>query len=150
MLNERAGNVWDVHDQYNWVVITSNGFVKRNGECVMGAGVAKEAKQRFPTVPATVGKGIKKYGNVPLFLPDKSIATFPVKHNWWEQADLELIRQSCELFKAKMTKLPKTVFHLPRPGCGNGRLTWEEVGPVLKRYFDNDPRVVIWQYGYSG
>lgn len=33
----------------------------------------------------------------------------------------------------------RTVFAavLPRPGCGNGRLTWEQVKPVIKFLPDN-------------
>lgn len=32
---ELIGNIWDFHDENSWVVITINGTVKANGECVI-------------------------------------------------------------------------------------------------------------------
>lgn len=43
MFNEVVGNMWAIPaDAY---CITTNGFVKKNGEAVMGAGCAKEARR---------------------------------------------------------------------------------------------------------
>lgn len=38
------------------ICITTNGFVKKNGEAVMGAGVAKQAADRWITLPKILGK----------------------------------------------------------------------------------------------
>ena len=55
---------------------------------------------------------------------------FPVKYNWWEQASLELIKESAIALK-KAAEFEDTII-LPRPGCGNGRLEWPTVKRVLE------------------
>lgn len=70
------------------VCITTNGFVKKNGACVMGKGCAKQAAELFPWFPKTVGTHIKSMGNTVMVDPKKqslggakrsSLVTFPVK-----------------------------------------------------------------------
>ena len=64
--------------------ITTNGFVKRNGEAVMGRGCAKQAAELWPWLPTTLGRAINEgHGNTPKYLmtvDDKTqIWSFPVK-----------------------------------------------------------------------
>jgi hypothetical protein len=48
------------------------------------------------------------------------LITFPVKHTWWEAADLDLIERSArELLKMIEVKKIQEAIYLPRPGCGN-------------------------------
>lgn len=115
--------------------ITTNGYVKPNGRAVMGRGCALEAKKKFPDIDYTLGRVIKQFGNHvhPLRIDgQKVIYSFPVKHNWWEQADIDLIKQSCR----ELAEFAKGAGHklilLPRPGCGNGHLRWEYVKPVIE------------------
>src|SRR5258708_33340540 len=94
-MKEIKGELWDYHEDFHSVIcITTNGFVKKNGEAVMGKGCAAEAKTRYPELPKILGTHIRENGNIPLYLPVHLILTFPVKHNWWEEADLELIKDS--------------------------------------------------------
>ena len=134
--------MWDVPTEIR--VITTNGFVKRNGECVMGAGCAKEANERFPGLALKLGRYIKQYGNRCFRLGD-GLASFPVKHHWKEQADLELIKKSCGELMAMADKFSWNDVLLPRPGCGNGRLTWEEVKPVISELLDDRVTVIIFE-----
>lgn len=78
------GNLWD--QQADAICITTNGFIKSNGECVMGRGCALEAAKRFKQLPSLLANAIKKRGNVvnPLgkFMNQGSstvILSFPVK-----------------------------------------------------------------------
>lgn len=74
--------------------------------------------------------------------PPPSLVIFPVKHAWYEPADLDLIRQSAiELLTLTAAQGWKTVL-LPRPGCGNGQLTWDQVRPVIAPFL-NDRFVVV-------
>jgi len=67
----------------------------------------------------------------------KNIYSFPVKHKWFYKADLKLIKRSCkELVKLVDRDEYKKVV-LPRVGCGNGKLEWIDVKPILKKYFDD-------------
>lgn len=66
--------------------ITTNGFVKANGECVMGRGIAKQVQKYLPNIPKDLGKLIKTGGNrVHLIYPERrdenipAVISFPVK-----------------------------------------------------------------------
>jgi hypothetical protein len=48
----------------------------------------------------------------------------PVKHNWWEKASLELVTASRTFLCGEAVHNPGVTFHVPRLGCGNGRLDW--------------------------
>jgi len=79
-MKELKGDLWDT--QCDAVCISTNGFVKNNGECVMGKGCAKEAAEYFPEIPKVLGDRIKKYGNVVNLLrhcDGVAILSFPVK-----------------------------------------------------------------------
>jgi len=136
-MKEIKGNIWDFHER-SWVVITTNGSVKRNGEVVMGRGVALQAKKKFPDLPKILGNCINgPIGNHVTLQPIFHLLTFPVKHNWYEKADLKLIKRSCEELLETVDIL-KPPFYMVRPGCGNGGLSWEkEVKPILEKYLDD-------------
>jgi len=118
------------------ICITTNGYVKPNGRAVMGRGCALEAKQRIPDIDKTLGHVIKMFGNHvhPLrVIENKVIYSFPVKHNWWEKADIELIKRSCLELKQFADGPGHKLVLLPRPGCGNGHLRWEDVKPEIEK-----------------
>lgn len=112
------------------ICITTNGFIKTNGEGVMGAGCAKEAVEINPDLPRLLGLSLKSRGNHVANLTEQFIS-FPVKVKWMLDADLALIKQSAQELKERALELHDIKFILPRPGCGNGRLSWEQVKPIL-------------------
>jgi len=135
---EVTGDLWDYHQKHGFICcITTNGFLKRNGEAVMGAGCAKEAVKIHPRLPWILGSHILNNGNtVGWLLPTNSILdsliAFPVKHKWWQKADIFLIKQSSrQLANIAKNNLALT-FLLPRPGCGNGGLRWKDVKKEIK------------------
>jgi len=136
-MKEIKGNLWDYYDKGEWIVITTNGSIKKNGACVMGRGVAKDARDRFPNLDKVLGKAIDRFGNIVFVLNSMigaKIITFPVKHHWQEKADLKLIERSCRQLEFVVRE--KSVVYLVRPGCGNGQLKWSKVKPVLEKYLD--------------
>ncbi len=137
-MKEIKGNLWDYYGKPDHVVlITTNGFIKKNGEAVMGRGCALEATYRFPGLAKELGEWIITNGNVPCWLR-MDLATFPVKHNWFEFADLKLIAESCMWLKGVAQSTPHAnTYVLPRPGCGNGHLSWDKVKPLLADLPDN-------------
>jgi len=128
----------------NVIGITTNGFVKRNGRAVMGAGIAKSMRDAIPGVDLQVGARIKDFGNSPAYFPEHKFFTFPVKHNWWEDADLELIYKSAEFINRNYNAGDRIDF--PRPGCGNGKLEWKTVKPVLEKAFSGHKTVCVWDW----
>ncbi len=144
---ELVGDLWDYHDKGYYVIITTNGFVKKNGECVMGRGVAQQAKQRFPELPKKLGETINKWGNRPYCFSKYKIITFPTKHVWWENSDIELIVKSArELVINIVSRRYTDKIYMVRPGCSNGGLEWTVVKPRIKDIF-NDQYIVVEKYG---
>lgn len=132
---EIYGNLWDA--TADWRGITTNGYVKSNGECVMGRGCAAQAKKRYPRLPRELGERIRESGNVIHMFPQYRIFTFPVKHVWSEPADPCLIAAMAEYLGQIASATPTARFVLPRPGCGNGQLSWDAVRPLLLDLPDN-------------
>jgi hypothetical protein len=141
MITEVNGNLVKHWSEGNIIGVTTNGFVKEDGRCVMGAGIAKSIRDAVPDIDLEVGEHIVRNGNVPAFFPAASIFTFPVKHVWWENADLDLIYRSAQYIACKNL----TRIDIPRPGCGNGKLDWSDVKPVLEKAF-GDRRVHVWDF----
>lgn len=147
-MKEIVGNLWYYFGKSGYqIVITTNGFVRKDGCAVMGRGCAFEAARKFPDLPKLLGKSLRKNGNiVKLFRPDskrdasrpeRMLLVFPVKHNWYDDADVELIKKSALVLKAAALFSPEIKYVLPRPGCGNGNLAWEDVKPLLQDLPDN-------------
>jgi hypothetical protein len=139
-MQEIKGNLWDYFGRKGYVVlITTNGYVRKNGECVMGKGCAAEAKAAIPGLAKQLGEKILQSGNKVYWFGEKGfyLMSFPVKDFWWERARLGLIRESAYELKRIATGNPDVKFVLPRPGCGSGNRTWDEVEPMLLDLPDN-------------
>lgn len=135
---EVKGDLWDYPSKVK--VITTNGSVRKDGACVMGRGVALQAKKCWPEISFLIGSFLKTYGNTPFVLKTKSdltLVTFPVKHEWHNKADINLIYKSAVLIASIAREAGWDKIALPRPGYGNGRLSWKEVGPILQSVFDD-------------
>ncbi len=150
------------------IVFTSNGFVKRSGEAVMGRGCAKAAASLDPRLPLQLGKAIKEYGNQVVILgtllersyliafpvkpmsakclPDKSNVVKHMQHRmtpgtmvpgWACVADMEIITRSAKQLARLAKEKGWVSVVLPRPGCGCGELSWNDVKPVLDNILDD-------------
>jgi hypothetical protein len=140
---EVKGNLWDYPADVR--IITTNGTIKNNGECVMGRGCAAEAKQRHPTIARVLGEHIQANGNHVGWIYGQErgsiIFSYPVKHNWFEKADPILIERSAKELMVAVAPWLKIV--MPRPGCGNGRLNWDrDVKPILEPILDDRFHVI--------
>ena len=163
-MKESIGNIF--YTDCDAVCITTNGFVKSNDENVMGRGCALEAKKLIPDLPLILGEKITNEGNqvhILLEQNDVHLISFPVKPitvmcngsnvvehmnnkfkvgsivpGWAAKADIEIIRQSAlELVQLANEMNWKTIL-LPRPGCGAGELSWNNlVKPVLEEILDD-------------
>lgn len=151
---EAVGNIWDLAEG-RALCLTTNGILSYRenwqGANVMGRGVALQAKQKFPSLPIALAARIRASGNLPYDLGtwlDKEerhyrIFSFPTKHSWKEDSDRSLIHWTLfRLAQLVHESNLETSVYLPRPGCGNGNLKWEEVRPWCKETLD-DQFVVV-------
>ncbi len=133
------GDMWKYPAQVT--CITTNGIVKKDGRAVMGVGVAEQALIRFPGLDKELADSIKREGlKVSALSPegaDRMLLSFPVKYDWRDPADLDLIKKSADELAEIAKSTPTLIFVLPRPGCGYGQRTWKEVEPLLKNLPDN-------------
>jgi ribA/ribD-fused uncharacterized protein len=124
-------------DKAEVIVNTVNARLSPSGRGVMGAGVAKAFKERFPSIMGDYEQAIRsgelREGTAMLFdLPDgRKWAALATKADWRDPSQMEWVesstKQLAELMKAQGLKSVA----LPPPGCGNGKLEWSEVEPVV-------------------
>jgi len=129
-VREVKGDIWRYKDQ-GYIVIPTNGYVRNDGRCVMGRGVAHQAARRYPPIPMELGTLIRKHGNH-VYAIGINMFSFPVKHVWWEKAEEGLITNSMIELRDLADTMPGARFYLPRVGCGNGQLKWGDVKPILE------------------
>ena len=136
------GNLWDFHS-LGPVCNTTNGIIKKDGTLVMGAGIALQAKQRFPGVSEILAHMVKSHGNRAFYLTTLNLFSFPTKHDWRDKSDIDLIAQSCHDIVDITTRMYFDRVFLPKPGCANGQLIWSEVNAVISGILDDRFTVVI-------
>ena len=146
MIDQYKGDIWDLLPTH---YIT----IPVNQQGVMGAGLALEAKQRFPELchrdRAVRKEHYRIYGEdaeawgYELVRDDHPLIFFPTKWDWQKPADITLIIQSLEKLASKIIVtaiFPEGTFNfaMPRIGCGLGKLNWEEdVYPCVVDMHDN-------------
>jgi hypothetical protein len=115
-----------------YVIITTNGIIKKNGLAVMGAGLAKLAAQTYPQLPEQLAYFLEIHGNRCFRFPQYKVITFPTKYHFKDKSDIDLIVKSLEELKLMIEKFDIQKVYMPRVGCRNGQLEWSEVKPVIE------------------
>lgn len=122
-------------------VVTTNSFVKINDELVMGRGAARQAVDNIPGIALECGKIIReRKGDDYSFLVirpathnEAGFGIFQVKRFWGEDAKLPLIKNSAlKLWSWAMLNQDVNI-RMNYPGIGNGKLSREDVEPLIKR-----------------
>jgi len=98
---------------------------------VMGAGLAKQFKDKFPKNFIAYKQACKD-GNVSIgkcfiYKEDKYIINFPTKDDWKNPSTYEYIKEGLESLAQLITTNGITSIAIPKIGCGLGGLSWDEV-----------------------
>lgn len=147
-MKEGYGNIWTYDAKH--LCIPTNGTIKRNGCGVMSKGVASEAQDYYPGIDRLLGDSLRLRGNVFVLiatgvsghLRGKYLYVFPTQRYWFERSDLDLIQQSAISLGVCAKQLPDDVWVLPRPGCGNSGLRWEDVRPIITPLLPDNVHVI--------
>ncbi|MBM88259.1 MAG: ADP-ribose-binding protein [Gammaproteobacteria bacterium] len=172
---EITGNLWEYIGEADCICITTNGFVKKNGEAVMGKGCAKQALTRYPDIGLRLGTMLKNEGNKPVELYQDSgtrIWSFPVKPRtvpyllegqnvvehmrnkfkkddmvpgWAAKACINLILQSAAILQKYADSNKWESVIIPRPGCGAGELNWDYVSSKLHPLLDDRFKTITYR-----
>jgi len=134
-MHEAVGDLWQHHASGAVVAITTHGAVGRSGRSSMQRGCARQARERFPGVDATLGGLVREHGNHVQLIAER-LVSFPVEHDPFSHPELDLIERSCRELVTLADARGWARVVVPRPGCGGGGLSWRDVRPVLARHFD--------------
>lgn len=151
------GNMWDAYDRASLMLVTTNSYIARKGNLVMGAGAARQARDKFPGIDYAYGEHItKKFGQLALYgvvtpgevgLKNK-VGIFQVKMHYKEDADPVVIATSA----ATLTLLLRSrseygrSLHMNFPGIGYGNMEPLHVLSLLDKYLKVDVPVNLWRY----
>jgi len=148
----KTGNIWSIYDKADLFLITTNSTLKKgNHALVMGRGIARQAKERFPGLEVALGRHIQALcGNQGVYgllvsprWPAAKLGAFQVKQHYSQAASLELIRRSTAALCAWCAEHPIATVAVNFPGIGNGRLCREAVLPIIAQL---PAQVTIWEY----
>lgn len=106
---------------------------------VMGKGIAQEFKKRYPAMFKDYASRCEdnrvRIGQPYLYrdASGKWILNFPTKRHWRSPSRIADIEAGLDYLAAHVSEWNVTSLAMPPLGCGNGGLSWEEVGPLIHR-----------------
>ena len=162
-MREARGNLLQMDGDV--LVITTNGFVKANGQAVMGRGIAKAVADAIPNFASELGTLIRLSGNKVHHVMNHNnmaLVTAPVKParviydgtnvvahaaykfrhgntvpGFWAKAVPERIVATCYELVGLVDVMGWQTILCPRFGCGAGELNWEDVKPMIENILDD-------------
>ncbi len=148
------GNVWDAYnqDRHSMILCPCNGYLAGGKRLVMGAGFAKEVRDRFRGIDVELAWAIKAAGER---INDKQpiwrygfcnytsgIGALQSKEHWRDVSTVEIIRYSVSVLQKRLDTDPRLIIHTPIPGIGLGGLHIDQVMPLLETLPD---RVTVYR-----
>ncbi len=127
---------------------------------VMGKGIALAFRKTFPDAMEEYLKAVRnneiRIGEVQVvkthYIIPGYIINFPTKIHWRYPSKMEYIDKGLSDLVSKIKEYRITSISLPPLGCGNGKLQWAEVKPLMVRYLEpisDHVEVIIFEPGYS-
>ncbi|MCP4914612.1 MAG: macro domain-containing protein [Oligoflexia bacterium] len=110
---------------------------------VMGAGLAKQFKLRYPEMFKDYQKRCKE-GSLKIGLPylwkseDRFILNFPTKDHWRSNSNLDEIRKGLLHVKENYKSWKIRSISFPALGCGLGGLEWHDVSQLIFDVFKSE------------
>ncbi len=111
-----------------------------NCEGVMGAGIALEARLRWPALfeeyAGRCARGDLRPGQLMLWDPGDSdtsyrVLCFPTKDRWRAPSRIDYVRRGLEALVGLHEEAGISLIAMPHLGCSHGGLRWDEVRPVI-------------------
>lgn len=145
------GDIWLA--RADALVITTNAMRRRDGAAVMGAGIARQAAERYPGIDRRLGEQLREQGartellhragQEPWPAETRALVALPTKRDWRDPSDLGLIESGVRELAELADREGCRSVALPQPGCGLGGLDWErEARPRCERLLDERFRVI--------
>lgn len=161
----RYGDMWSAWDEADLFLITTNACIKPDSRLVMGAGIARQARVKWPGIDLRTGAALRGKSDrqidftlngrqytllepeynllVSSDWPRLKFGLFQVKRHFHTDASIGIIEQSAAELALWCASRPDSQVHLNFPGIGNGRLEKDQVLPIIEKLPDS---VHVWQY----
>ena len=142
----KTGDIWTSLEDTDWLVITTNTYIKKDGTLVMGAGIAKQASDKYPIIKKIFGDDItSSCGHLGKYhiLYWKKIIALQTKVHYIDPSSIELIQESINRLQIFVNKHPnRSIVNMVFPGVGYGGLSQHKVYEYcLKDLPDN---YIVW------
>lgn len=110
-----------------------------NCQGIMGKGLALAFKQKYPAMfnvyQQECRTGKLRIGRPTLYQKSTPwILNFPTKDSWRANSKLEYLQQGLEFLVAHYKNAGIKSIAFPKLGAQNGKLSWDEVGPMMAQY----------------
>ncbi|WP_270640610.1 type II toxin-antitoxin system antitoxin DNA ADP-ribosyl glycohydrolase DarG [Longibaculum muris] len=112
---------------------------------VMGKGIASDFKKKYPAMfdeyKKLCDQHSLKTGTLYPYLENNKVklVNFPTKQHWRSPSKLEYITEGLEWFVKHYAELNIKSIAFPPLGCGNGGLSWDQIGPIMYQYLKDLP-----------
>jgi len=159
MIAERRANLWTLYAQGWYVLDPINLTLDKSGSAVMGGGISRQVKDRFPSAPAELGAWISRYcvansstgtrisgralrsgevvGRVVFLDRKRRLVYLATKYDWRAPASPSLIERGLSELAGLLRAHGEVSLVLPRLGAGLGGLDWaKDVLPLVERHLD--------------
>jgi O-acetyl-ADP-ribose deacetylase (regulator of RNase III) len=133
LIHYQKGDIFDSNTQ---VIVNTV-----NCKGIMGKGLALAFKQRYPAMFPVYQQECKtgklRIGRPSLYKASNPwILNFPTKDHWRTPSKIEYLEKGLEYFVKNYKKAGIQSIAFPKLGAQNGKLSWDEVGPLMARYLN--------------
>lgn len=148
MAKYKHGDIWSELDNSCIILITTNSTINKRGELVMGAGSAKQAKDRFPNLPKIWGKSVRGFRDLDynIIITELEnnifIGALQTKRFWKDPSTKNLVAKSLQKLQEYAESNPTIQFHCVMPGIGKGKLDINKILPFTDLCPNN---ITFWQ-----
>lgn len=139
------GDLWSAFRGTDLFCFTTNSILRRDGRLVMGAGVARQARDRIPGLDLRLGARIRELGaasavyGLIVLEPEPCasserrplLGALQTKVQFRDPSPLDLVALSVRELAGWMHSHPGSRVDLPFPGIGLGGLDPTDVQPIL-------------------
>lgn len=110
---------------------------------VMGKGIALQFRETFPdnykAYLDAIKRGEVKIGSMLVIKTGnlnglRYIVNFPTKEHWLNPSRIEYVEKGLIALRKMIKELAIQSIAVPALGCGNGKLNWEDVRPLIEQY----------------
>ena len=110
---------------------------------VMGKGMAKQFSMTFPgllpSYQKACSRSVFKKEGLYVYEVDgnRKVVCLPTKRHWRYPSKLEWIDEALHRLATDYMRYGITSLAVPAVGCGEGKLQWKDVYPLIVRYLDS-------------